>query len=79
MADVALGSRHLEYKTWYDFKMTLESKLGYGLPVSLWLRMKPQKPLPWVDADFQATLSAILRMPGSASGKPKHPRAGRVL
>jgi hypothetical protein len=51
---------NMEYKTWYDFKRAIESKLGRGLPVDLWLRTKPKKALPWDDVDLRTTLSAIL-------------------
>ncbi len=56
---------HIEYKTWYDFKRAVESKLGRGLPVDLWLRTKPKKPLPWDYGDLRATLSAIVTIQDS--------------
>jgi hypothetical protein len=44
------------YDTWYDFKRDLEYKLGIFLPVNIWLRVKPAKPLPWFDFDMQAII-----------------------
>jgi hypothetical protein len=48
-----------EYKTWFHFKRDLEIKLGKAVPVDLWLRTRPKKPLPWCKADFETTLSEV--------------------
>ena len=53
---------NIEYKTWDSFKMAMESKLGQGMPVDLWLRTKPKKPLPWNYNDFQTTFSEAIRI-----------------
>jgi len=42
--------------------MAMESKLGQGMPVDLWLRTKPKKPLPWNYNDFQTTFSEAIRI-----------------
>jgi hypothetical protein len=47
------------YENWYDFKRDLESKLGVFLPVNVWLRIKPSKPLPWYDFDMQSIIKKI--------------------
>jgi hypothetical protein len=56
------------YPTWYDFKRVLESKSGHALSVSLWLRIKPHKPLPWNDADLAASYSEVIKIKRSLSG-----------
>jgi hypothetical protein len=76
LADMALNE-HLVYKTWYDFKRKLESELGRGLPVDLWLRTKPRKPLPWDETDLRVTLSEVARIQQYLPGKLNHSRSDR--
>jgi hypothetical protein len=49
-----------EYKTWGTFERDLESKLGRWVTADLWLRTKPNKPLPWNDVDLRTSLSEVL-------------------
>jgi hypothetical protein len=48
-----------QYYAWDIFKKDLELNLGHYVPISLWIQMKPKKPLPWSDVDLQETLSYI--------------------
>ncbi len=52
MVPNTLSKMRNRYDNWYDFKRDLESKLGVFLPVNVWLRIKPAKPLPWFDYDL---------------------------
>jgi hypothetical protein len=66
---------NIEYETWDRFKMDMESQLGQGLPVDLWLRTKPKKPLPWDYNDFQTALSEVKRIQQSLMESPNRFRA----
>jgi hypothetical protein len=72
--DITSGGQ-VYYNSWFDFKRDIESRLGRGLPVSLWMRAKPNKPLPWRQADLQATLSEvrILQKGLDKSGEARSP------
>ena len=74
--DITSGGQ-VYYNSWFDFKRDVESRLGRGLPVSLWMRAKPNKPLPWRQADLQATLSEvrILQQDQDKSGVPRSRRS----
>ena len=61
MPDTRSGTQ-VEYKTWFDFKRELETILGQGLPVGLWLRTKPKRPLPWYDTDLHTTLAELSKI-----------------
>jgi hypothetical protein len=50
------------YQDWYTFKNDLETKLGQGLPVKVWLRAKPRKSLPWFESDMQVTLVEVAKI-----------------
>ena len=50
---------HQQYYAWDIFKRDLELNLGHYVPISLWLQMKPKKPLPWSDVDLQSTILHI--------------------
>ncbi len=57
-----------QYRTWYDFKRVLESKLGHALSVNLWLRVKPRNPLPWDESDLATSFAEVTKIKRSASG-----------
>ena len=48
------------YPTWYEFKNDLQKELGRSILNQEWLQLKPEKPLPWNDSCFQATLFKLL-------------------
>ncbi len=48
-----------QYYTWDIFKRDLELNLGHYVPISLWIQMKPKKPLPWSDSDLKQTMLYI--------------------
>ena len=55
----ATGQKH--YYTWYEFKKELESLYGYPVLNTLWLQVKPQKPLPWNKSNILSALSKLKR------------------
>jgi hypothetical protein len=57
--------QYREWDTWYEFKDELESKAGFYIPVFIWLQIRPQKPLPWNDADFDRLVARV------ANSKPQ--------
>jgi hypothetical protein len=58
MEDTLLNARE-QYFAWDIFKKDLETNLGHYVPISLWIQMKPKKPLPWSDADLHETVLDI--------------------
>lgn len=50
------------YATWYDFRRELGNRLGHMPLNSLWLRVKPEGPLPWTGHQMEATLLTIARL-----------------
>ena len=58
---VIAGNR-IQYDTWDDFKRDLELYLWCHLENSLWLKIKPQKELPWNDLDMQTAILNILKI-----------------
>jgi hypothetical protein len=66
-------ARPTRYTTWYEFKKDLERKLGRSLSNWQWIDIKPKEPLPWDDAQLNATLFAL------ASNKRAKSHPGRDL
>ncbi len=58
MQEMILNTRE-QYFTWDIFKKDLELNLGHYVPISLWIQMKPKKPLPWSDSDLKDTMLGI--------------------
>jgi hypothetical protein len=47
------------YDTWSAFKQDLELNLWCHVENSLWLKIKPKRPLPWHDSDMEAAISQL--------------------
>jgi hypothetical protein len=48
-----------EWDNWYEFKDELESKVGFYIPLYIWLEIRPKRPLPWHNGDFQTLVTWI--------------------
>lgn len=50
-------NKTLIYTTWYEFRQELGKKLG-RVPLNwLWLKVKPECPLPWDGSDLETSFS----------------------
>jgi hypothetical protein len=56
------------YHDWYSFKNDLETRLGRGVPVKVWLRTKPKTDPPWVESDMQSTVVEAMKILKNESG-----------
>ena len=64
MREVYYDRRTSSYTTWYDFRKDLGKSLGY-IPLNwLWLKVKPDCPLPWSKSQMRTALSAVARIKG---------------
>jgi hypothetical protein len=54
----------VRYNNWCVFKKELENNLWCHIPNDIWLKIKPQKALPWDDTDMQVSLAALLDLMG---------------
>jgi hypothetical protein len=48
-----------EWEEWYQFKDDLEATVGFYIPVSVWVEIRPKRSLPWNEIDFQILVSRI--------------------
>ena len=61
--------RTYSYTSWYEFRKDLGQALGYVPLNQLWLKVKPNSPLPWNEYQMKTALTVASNYKGQKAVK----------